>query len=71
MPTHLEMVILHMVQNSVNGVYYGTPRKYMEKLGGSGGTLYNKLKELGFEQIGKGNKAEWVIPQAILREFKK
>lgn len=70
MPTKIEMVMKYMVKNSVNGVFRGTPRKFMEQIGASSGPLYTKLKDAGFEQVGKGKKAEWVIPQAILREFR-
>lgn len=67
--TNLEKIIQYMVKNSVNGVYKGNPRKFMESLGGSGGSYYTKLYEMGFEKVGRDKKAEWTIPQAILREY--
>ncbi|MFN0156618.1 MAG: hypothetical protein ACKVRP_00935 [Bacteroidota bacterium] len=69
--TVLEKTIRYMVQNAVDGVFSGTPRKYMEKIGGSGGGYYNKMKDMGIEQVGKGNKAKWHIPLALMKQFGK
>ncbi len=71
MPTKIEMVMEYMVKNSVDGVFRGTPRKYMEQIGASSGPLYTKLKDAGFEQVGTGKNAQWVIPKKILLDFKK
>ena len=66
----LEQVIRYMVQNSVKGIYHGTPRTKMEDIDVSSGPLYNSLYELGIERKGTGRNAEWIIPQNIIKKYK-
>jgi len=67
--TNLEKIIIYMIKNRDGNVYRGNIRKYMEQIGGSGGPLYTKLYDMGFEKNGKGPRAEWVIPESVIREF--
>jgi hypothetical protein len=61
-----------MVRNSHEGIFYGTPRKWMERVGGSSGPLYTTLKDEGIVNTGgRGDKGKWRIPQSLIEKFKK
>jgi len=67
----IEKVIEQMVNKSVDGVFHGSPRKIMENLSASSGTLYDKLDKVGIHREGRGRSAKWVIPQHIISKYKK
>jgi len=69
MKTNLERIIRYMVRKSSGGIFIGTPRPKMERIGVSCGPLYNNLDVIGIKRYGKGKKAYWHIPKKILREY--
>jgi hypothetical protein len=66
----LEAVVRFMVSNSSNGVYHGTPRELMEELGVSSGPLYDGLRRMGITRVGRGQNADWTIPDDIIRRYR-
>lgn len=66
----LEKLIRYMVKQSREGIFYGSPRKKMEKIGVSSGPLYQALKDKGFIRFGKGKSAKWKISQSIIDQYK-
>ena len=67
----LEDVLSYMVNNSVNGVFNGSPREEMEQLGVSSGPLYKRLYALGIQRNGRGRNAIWTIPPAVVAKYRK
>jgi hypothetical protein len=63
-------VIRYMVNNSVNGLFHGTPRDRMEDLAVSSGPLYHALYNLGITRFGRGRNATWTIPQNIIDNYR-
>ncbi len=66
----LDEVIRYMVNNSVNGLFHGTPRDRMEDLAVSSGPLYHALYNLGITRVGRGRNATWTIPQNIIDNYR-
>ena len=66
----LDEVIRYMVNNSVNGLFHGTPRDRMEDLAVSSGPLYHALCNLGITRVGRGRNATWTIPQNIIDKYR-
>lgn len=56
------LVLQHMVENSSNGIFTGSPRDIMEATGVSSGPLYRALYRAGLTRSGRGKTAEWTIP---------
>ena len=65
----LAQIVKYMVENSVNGIFTGTPRDKMEEIGVSSGPLYNALKNMGITRTGRGRNATWTIPQNIIDTY--
>ena len=69
--TTLDKIVEFMATQSVDGVFHGSPRKKMESLSASSGTLYAALDKLGIHREGRGRSAKWKIPQHIVSKYKK
>lgn len=70
--TVLDSVINQMVMNAIHttaggGLFFGSPRQFMEEVGVSSGSLYYKLYSLGFRRLGRGQGAVWVIPPRYMK----
>lgn len=50
-------------------VFRGSPRSLMEQLGSSSGPRYRSLYRLGFERIGRGPNAQWLVPRQCREEL--
>ena len=66
----LDAVIRYMVNNSVNGLFHGTPRDRMEDLAVSSGPLYHALYNSGITRVGRGQNATWTIPQNVIDNYR-
>lgn len=71
MSNTLDKIVQYMVAQSVDGVYYGSPRKKMESVTASSGTMYAGLAKLGIIREGNGKSAKWKIPPHIVAKYKK
>lgn len=64
-------IMVYMASRAVrqadgSGVFYGSPRQQMERIGTSSGTAYKRLYALGFVRQGTGSKATWIIPKEFM-----
>ncbi len=67
----LDKIVQYMVAQSVDGVFHGSPRKKMETVTASSGSMYAGLAKLGIIRQGNGKAAKWIIPPHIISKYKK
>lgn len=65
----LNTVIREMAVRSVNGVFFGSPRRIMEEVAYSSGSLYRGLTTRGIKRIKSGPNGRWLIPRRILQLY--
>ncbi len=64
------IVVREMVRQSRDGVFYGSPRSIMERVGVSSGEMYKELRRLGFIRSGRAKKGIWPVPVKYLELYK-
>ena len=68
----LEQMILDAERRpDYSGLFYGSPRKFMEIPGQSvsSGSSYTYLYNLGLTRKGRGPNAVWYIPAGVMRQY--